>query len=382
MDKFPKSVGKSRKPVMGGRESVKVATIQQPSVYLDREGCVRRACELIHEAGAAGAELVAFPEAWLAGYPYWSEGWASKTERWVEGRVRFRDAAVTVPSEDTEAIGRAAREANVVVVIGCNELDSRPEADTIYNSLLFFNRDGSLVGSHRKLLPTAGENSFWGRGDETDLQVVVETDIGRIGGLICGEHTMTLARALAISQGEDFHVAAFPGAYGLKGERLHEFEPDGTFIGQSLSRAHAIESGAFVLLTCNFMEEEDIPEGFPWKGQDNMNIAWARGGSTVIGPMGVPLAGPSLEPGIVYAECHAWMRKAHNAILDTWGHYSRPDLLRLMIKTDAGWQRTGTSRFSELPRDGLLRAAERHDIDGDVVIEVAGGMDDDNAAFG
>lgn len=373
-------VNKSRKPVMGGREAVKVAIVQQPSVYLDREGCVRRADELIHEAAANGAELVAFPEVWLAGYPYWSEGWEVETERWVQGRLRFRDAAVTVPSEDTEAIGLAARNANVVVVLGCNELDSRPEADAIYNSLLFFDRDGSLLGSHRKLVPTAVERQFWGRGDEADLQMVFETDIGRIGGLCCGEHTMTLARALAMSQGEDFHIAAFPGAFSLKGKRLQEFDTDGTFIGQSLSRAHAIESGAFVLLTCGYTEEADIPEDFVWKGQDNMNISWARGGSTVIGPLGVPLAGPSPEAGIVYAECHAWMIKAHNAILDTCGHYARPDLLRLMVRAEAGWQRTGTPRFSELPRDGLLRAAERHDVDGEVVVEVAAGMDERSAA--
>ncbi len=380
-------VNKSRKPVMGGREVVKVATVQLPSVYLDREACVRRACALIREAGANGAELVAFPEVWLAGYPYWSEGWEAETERWVQGRVRFRDAAVTVPSEDTEAIGRAARDANVVVVLGCNELDARPEADTLYNSLLFFNRDGALLGCHRKLVPTAVERQFWGRGDETDLQVVFETDIGRIGGLCCGEHTMTLLRALAISQGEDFHIAAFPGAFSMTGKRLQEFDTDGTFMGQSLSRAHAIESGAFVLLTCGYTEEDDIPEGFSWKGRANMNVSWARGGSTVIGPMGVPLAGPSLEPGIIYAECHAWMRKAHNAILDSCGHYARPDLL-LMMKTEAGWQRTGTSRFSELPRysdlprDGLRRAAERHDVDGDVVAELAAALDEGNAAAG
>ncbi len=273
MSRNTKTVNKSRKPIMGGRESVKVATIQQPSIYLDREGCVRRACELIREAGAAGAELVAFPEVWLAGYPYWSEGWEADSQRWVQGRVRFRDAAITVPSEDTETIGRAAREANAVVVLGCNELDSRPESDTIYNSLLFIDRDGSLLGSHRKLVPTAVERSFWGNGDMADLQMVFETDIGRVGGLCCGEHTMTLARAVAISQGEDFHIAAFPGAFSMKGKKmLHEFDTNGTFIGQALARAHAIESGAFVLLTCGHTEENDIPDDFPWKGKSNMNI--------------------------------------------------------------------------------------------------------------
>lgn len=377
------SVSKSLKPVMGGREKVKVAIVQQPSIYLDREPCVQLACDLIREAGANGAELVAFPEVWLAGYPYWSEGWEADISCWIQGRVRFRDAAITVPSEDTEAIGRAAREANVVVVMGCNELDARPESDTIYNTLLFFNKDGSLLGTHRKLMPTGIERSFWGNGDQNDLQMVFETDIGRVGGLCCGEHTMTLARALAVSQGADFHIAAFPGAFSMKGKKmLHEFDTDGTFIGQSLARAHAIESGAFVLLTCGYTMEDDIPNDFSWKGQSNMNLTWARGGSTILTPLGAPISGPSLEPGIVYAECHAWMRKAHHAVLDTCGHYSRPDLFRLMVNTPKGWQQAGTPRFSDLPRDGLLRAAERHDVDGEAVLNMTASMDEHRVAEG
>lgn len=181
------------KPVLGGRESVKVAIAQVPPAYMDRERSVERACETIREAGRGGAELIVFPEVWLAGYPYWTEGWDSHLPEWIEGRVRFRDAALVIPSEDTERLGQAAREVNAYVVMGCDEIDPRPEVQTIYNTLLFIGRDGTVMGRHRKLMPTFTERMFWGMGDASDL-VVFDTDIGRIGGLICGEHLMTRAR--------------------------------------------------------------------------------------------------------------------------------------------------------------------------------------------
>ena len=112
-----------RNTVLGGRESVKVAIAQVSPVYLDRERSLERACDTIREAAAEGAELIVFPEVWLAGYPYWTEGWDSQLPTWVEGRIRFRDAAVVAPSEDTERLGEAARDAGAYVVIGCNELD-------------------------------------------------------------------------------------------------------------------------------------------------------------------------------------------------------------------------------------------------------------------
>ena len=197
------------KSVLGGNESVRVCIAQVSPAYMDREESTRRACQVIAEAGANGARLVVFPEVWLSGYPYWTEGWDSPLGQWAGGRIRFFDEAVMVPSATTEAIGQAARQANVYVVMGCNEIDPRPAVNTIYNSLLFFDRDGSLMGRHRKLMPTFTERLFWGQGDASDL-AVYETDIGRIGGLICGENLMTPLRAAMMSMGEDFHIAVFP----------------------------------------------------------------------------------------------------------------------------------------------------------------------------
>ena len=155
-----------------------------------------------------------FPEVWVSGYPFWSEGWDSQIPAWIDARMRFREAALVIPSDDTDRLSQAAREANIYVALGCNELDPRPEVETIYNTLLFIGRDGKLLRRHRKLHPTFVERLFWGQGDGSDI-FVLDPDIGRIGGLICGENLMTLARAAMIAQGEHIHIAVFPGAFAL-----------------------------------------------------------------------------------------------------------------------------------------------------------------------
>jgi predicted amidohydrolase len=368
------SVQKSPKKIMGGRESVKAAIVQISQPYMDREKCIDRACEAIKEAGANGAELVVFPENWLAGYPYWTDGWNTDRIKFVAGRVRWFDAAIVAPSEDTERLGEAARAANAYVVMGCNEMDPRPEAEAIYSSLLYFGRDGSLIGRHRKLMPTAQEKTFWALGDASDL-AVVDTDIGRIGGLICGEHTMTLVRAAMIAQREDFHVSVWHGSFNLtKGPTLVENDTEGHFFGLPLSRAHAVESGAFTLMACTWFDPADIPEDFPHDLKET-NLHHSNGGSAVINPMGIPFAGPVHdEPTILYAECHAWMRKVRAAILDTFGHYSRPDILQLLVRDEIGWRRAGSNgKLTSEMRDALQRSAERYDVDEEKVLQMASG---------
>lgn len=368
-------MAKSLKPVLGGRDKVKVAIAQISPVFLDREASIARAVAAIGEAAAGGAELVVFPEVWLAGYPYWSEGWDSSLPGWVGGRVAFRDAAVLVPSDDTDRIGAAARRHGVHVVMGCNEIDSRRESDTIYNCLLFFGRDGALLGKHRKLMPTFSERQFWGMGDGHDIRVF-ETDIGRIGGLICGEHAMTLARAAMIAEGEEIHIAVFPGAFALHtGPRLEELDTQGCFWGHNQVRAHAFEAGAFVLSACGLQAPEDIADDFPHKA--TMNIGYAQGGSSIIAPLGIPLVPPAFGTQILYAELEAWMIKAVRSIVDTVGHYGRPDVFKLLIRQDE-WREAGSrgTRVSAALADQLKRAAETHDVDERKVLGVVARMAD------
>ena len=317
-----------KQKVLGGREAVKVAVVQTPPVYLDRERSIERACQKIAEAATQGAELIVFTEAWLAGYPYWGEGWGSKLHDWIPVRVRFFDQALLIPSEDTERLCQAAAQANAHLVIGCNEMDSRRGVNTIYNTLLFIDRSGKVLGRHRKTMPTFVERAVWGCGDGSDL-VTYETDIGRIGGLICGEHLMTLIRARMIEQGEDFHVAVFPGAFSLHcGPKLEEPDLEGQFFwGHSLARAHALEAGAFVLSACGYMRTEDFPADFPMR--ETVNADYAQGGSQIVAPLGIPLVPPTFGDTILYAECRADMIKVWKAIIDTVGHYARPDIVRL-----------------------------------------------------
>ena len=361
-----------KQPILGGRSQVKVAIAQISSKFFDREGCVARATEAIREAAANGAELIVFPEVWLAGYPYWTEGWDSNVGKWVEGRVRFHDAAVTIPGEETEELARAARDANAYVVMGCNELDSRPGSQTIYNTLVFIGRDGTLMGRHRKLVPTFTERMFWGLGDARDL-VVFETDIGRIGGLICGEHAMTTVRAAMAAQGEHIHIGVFPGSFAIHtGPQLEEPDREGAFWGHFCGRAHAFEAGTFVLSACGYIDEKDIPDDFPYKGR--MNTAYAHGGSSIISPLGVPIVPPQYGSQIIYAELQADLIKAIKALLDSVGHYARPDVLRLLVRRERGWEdadRIATPPSIEIHQDALRRAADRYDVDDSLVATLA-----------
>ncbi|HVW68081.1 MAG TPA: carbon-nitrogen hydrolase family protein [Steroidobacteraceae bacterium] len=360
------------KTVLGGKKSRRVCLAQISPAFMDREASVARAVSAIGEAAKGGAELIVFPEAWLAGYPYWTEGWDSRLAQWIDGRVRFFDQAVIVPSAATAAIAKAARDAEIVVIMGCNEADPRPGVNTIYNSLLFFDQSGRLLGRHRKLMPTFSERLFWGAGDGSDLSVY-ETSIGRIGALICGEHLMTSVRAAMIAMGEDFHVAVFPGAFGLHtGPRLEEWNGNGDFWGHFVCRAHAFESGSFVLSASAIVNPHDVPDDFPYK--EKMNIDYAKGGSQIISPLGVPLVGPVEGEQLIFADCEAWMIKAVKAIIDTAGHYGRADVVRVLLSRHGGWVPAGAEyRSGPIPTlsgSELARSSDQWEIEQHVVAEV------------
>ena len=350
--------------VLGGHSSVKVAVVQTAPVYLNREKSIDRACQKIQEAGKNGAALIAFTETWLAGYPYWGEGWGSQLKEWIAVRVQFYNEALLIPSEDTRRLCDAAAKAGAYVVIGCNEMDPRPGVHTIYNTLLFIDRAGKILGRHRKTVPTFVERAIWGQGDGEDL-VSYETDIGRIGGLICGEHLMPLIRARMIEEAEDFHIAVFPGAFSLHGgPKLEEPDLGGqSFWGHTSTRAHALEAGCFVVSACGYMQAGDLPAGFPLK--ETVNLDYAHGGSQIVAPLGIPLVGPTSGDTILYAECNADMIKVWKAVIDTVGHYSRPDIVRLDFrKTPQRNVSEMAERILDKQSDDEFEAiAERHGVD-------------------
>ena len=345
--------------VLNGHEAVKVAIVQTAPVFLDRERTIDKACVKIAEAAREGAQIIVFSEAWIAGYPYWGEGWESRVGDWMDVRSRFYDSTLLIGSEDTERLCAAAARANAVVVIGCNEMDGQPAVHTIYNSLLFIDNHGRVLGRHRKMMPTFVERAVWGCGDGTDL-LPFETDYGRVGGLICGENLMTLARAHLIAQGEDFHVAVFPGAFALHtGPKLEEFDATGdSFWGYSSCRAHAFEAGAFVLGSCGYITQDDFPHDFALR--DSLNIDYAQGGSAVYAPIGIPLTPATPGDTIVYAVCPAKFIKIAKAVIDTVGHYARPDVFTLSVRPQT--RQKAQRAVESLGAGELSRIADRNEV--------------------
>jgi amidase/nitrilase len=362
------------KNILGGREKVKVAVVQASPVFMDKGKTIEKACHLIKEAGRNGAELIAFSEAFVPTYPaYYTVGYETNPHEWTDYMVALQDNSVVIPGEDTEILGQAAREANSYVVIGCNELDSRTGSRTVYNSLLFIGKDGNVMGKHRKLMPTYTERLYWGQGDASDIRVF-DTDIGRIGGLICWENHMTLVRAAMIHRGEEFHIAVWPGNWKRGETKLLDADtsPGGALCNlQSLIRVHAFEAGAFVLSACGFLTSEDFPRKWHYiRDGNHINYDWASGGSAIVNPGGRFLVEPNFEKdAILYAECYANQIKAVKAVFDSLGHYSRWDVAHLSVRQES-WvpevpMKDGSDTVYELPDSELRKISEEFEIDRD-----------------
>jgi amidase/nitrilase len=357
--------------VLGGREKVKVAVIQASPVFMDKEKTIEKACRLIKEAGSNGAELVTFSESYIPGYPaYYTAGYETPPHEWTDFMIGLQDNSLHIPGEDTDILGEAAKEAGTYVVIGCNEIDDRPGSRTVYNTLLFLDRNGEVMGKHRKLMPTYTERIYWGQGDASDIKVF-DTEIGRIGGLICWENHMTLVRAAMIHRGEEFHIAVWPGNWKRGEDKLLTADTSEGGIScniQALIKVHAFEAGAFVLSGCGYLDSDDFPE--KWHGirdGDHMNYDWAKGGSSIVNPAGRYLADPNFEKdAILYADCHANQIKAVKAVFDSLGHYSRWDVAQLAVRTE-GLEPEFELRDSEIPQleiadSELKRISEQHEI--------------------
>jgi nitrilase len=300
------------------REPLTVACVQVEPAILDRAGTIDRLTERTAEAAAAGATLVVFPETFVPAYP--SSVWAKALAGWGEPGAKEAFAllhreSLEVPSAEADRIGAAAREHGVWLVVGVNELDpARP--GTLYNSLLYYSPDGELALHHRKLVPTNHERLVWGQGDGRGLRAL-ETPIGRIGGLICWENYMPLARFSLYESGVEIYVASTAD--------------DGDAWQATLVHL-ARESRAFVIAPCHFQRASSYPDDFPLAALLEGHDLLGRGGSAILGPDGGYLAGPLYgEEGILYAELDPTRLAEERQRFDPAGHYHRPDLLRLTV---------------------------------------------------
>lgn len=304
-------------------EKIKVAVIQASPVFMDLEASLVKAVALVGQAANTGAMLVALGETWLPGYPAWLDHcpgaalWNHEPTKQVFARLRQN--SVVVPGPETERLGQAAREHKLALVIGVNErVTQGPGNGTLYNTLLTFGPDGKLLNHHRKLVPTYTERLVWGQGDGAGLGAA-ETPLGRVGGLVCWEHWMPLARQALHTSGEHIHVAVWP--------TVHEMH-------QIASRHYAFEARCFVLAAGLIMRVRDLPPelDMPAELANSDDDLLLRGGSAVIGPDGRYIAGPIYdEETVLTAEIDLSEIDREKMTLDVSGHYGRPDVFGLTL---------------------------------------------------
>jgi nitrilase len=290
------------------------AAVQLSPVLGSRAGTTDKVCRAIAEAGARGARIVVFPETVVPYYPYFS--FIRPPVSSGKEHLQLYEEAVVVPGPTTRAVADAARAASCVVVLGVNERDH----GTLYNTQLIFDADGSLVLKRRKITPTFHERMIWGQGDGSGLHAV-QTAVGRVGALACWEHYNPLARYALMADHEEIHVAMFPGSMV------------GKIFGEQIAvtiRHHALESGCFVLNATGWLDEAQVKQ---IAGTSGLESALREGCyTTIVAPDGSLLCDPITEgEGIAYAELDFALITKRKRMMDSVGHYSRPELLSLNI---------------------------------------------------
>jgi nitrilase len=299
---------------------VKAAVVQAAPALFEREASIEKAFSLVLEAAAQGAQLILFPEAFIPAYPRGLSFGTVVGSRTAEGRLtwqRYWANAVEVPGPATQALGAAARQAGAYLAVGVIERDSQFSRGTLYCTLLYFGPDGSLLGKHRKLKPTAAERLIWGEGDGSTL-TVLETPLGRIGGLICWENYMPLARTAMYSKGVEIYLA--PTA-------------DARDAWQATLRHIACEGRCFVLGCNQYVTKEMYPPDLVGiEDLEDQPEVLCRGGSAIVSPLGNVLAGPLFDQeGILYADLDLAEVAQAKYDFDVVGHYARPDVFRLLV---------------------------------------------------
>ncbi len=307
----------------GTHESVPVAVVQPRAFPFDPDGAVAEVGRLTRQAAEGGARLVLFPEAFVGGYPWglrFGTSVGARTEAGKDLFLRYWQAAIPLPGPESEALGAIARENDVFLAVGV--IERLPgQGSTLYCTLCTFGPDGRLLAIHRKLKPTAAERLIWGEGDGSTLPVV-ETELGRVGGLICWENYMPLARMALYGKGVEIYLA--PTA-------------DARDRWQATLRHIAVEGRCFVLGCNQYVTRDRYPNDLPVGEElDDWPAEMCRGGSVIYGPDGRCLAGPLHgEPGILHTDLELSEIARQKFEFDAVGHYARPDVFRLEVDEEA-----------------------------------------------
>lgn len=301
--------------------SFTVAAAQAAPYFLDREKTVEKACSLIAQAGKKKAKLIVFPEAFISGYPDWV--WVVPNGNSVlldKLYTELVNNAISIPDGSTQQLCQAAKEAGIFVAIGVHEKNTETSGASLYNTILYINDQGEILGKHRKLIPTGGERLIWGQGDGSTLPAF-DTSIGKLGGLLCWENFMPLARQSMYVQGVQIHVAP-------------TWDSSENWL---LSMRHiAREGGMYVIGVCSAVKKDDIPDKYEFKKLYSGNRQWINpGNSCIINPRGEFVAGPLPEKEeILYAEIDLKQIPAAKRMFDVTGHYARPDVFKYFISAD------------------------------------------------
>ena len=296
-----------------------IAAVQATPVFLDRKATVKKACALIAEAAKAGARLIVFPEAFIPTYPDWV--WAlppSQLGLHNELYAELLANSVAVPSEATAKLCQAARKAKAVVAIGINERNVEASGTSLYNTLLYVDSGGEIMGKHRKLVPTNAERLVWAPGDGSTLQAF-DTPLGKLGGLICWENYMPLARYAMYAWGTEIYLAP-------------TWDRGQTW---TATLQHIAKEGrAYVVGCCIALRKDDIPDKYAFKSRFYENAGeWINvGDSAIVAPGGDFIAGPvRMKEEILYAEVDPARLAGSRYVFDAAGHYSRPDVFELTV---------------------------------------------------
>ena len=287
--------------------------MQAAPVFLNRDATVEKVGRLSKEASGNGAQLVAFPEAFVPTYP----DWVWRTTPWADGEwyARWVDQCVDVPGATTEALAQIASDSQLYLAIPVNERDG----GTVYNTILYFGPDGAFIGKHRKLVATGGERLAWGMGDGSTL-TTFDTPFGRVGGLICWENYMPLARVALYEKQVDILLAP---------------TWDNSEVWPLSMRHIAKEGRCYVAGITSCLRGSDVPEGIP--GRDEIYGGaddWmSRGNSIIVDPYGAVLAGPiSGQEAILYADVDVATVRQSRHQFDVVVHYARPDVFRFEVR--------------------------------------------------
>ncbi|MDZ5454719.1 Nit6803 family nitrilase [Labrys sp. ZIDIC5] len=334
---------------MSAKTSIRAAAVQIAPDLASREGTIAKVLAAIAEAAGKGAELVVFPETFVPWYPYFS--FVLPPVLTGKEHLRLYEHAVSVPSPATEAVAASARQHGVVVVLGINERDH----GSLYNAQLVFDADGTLRLKRRKITPTFHERMIWGQGDGSGL-AVVDTAAGRIGALACWEHYNPLARYALMAQHEEIHIAQFPGS--LVGPIFAE-QIEVTI------RHHALESGCFVVNATGWLTQAQIASITPEEGLQRGLTGGCM--TAIVSPEGRHVVPPLTEgEGILLADLDMSLILKRKRMMDSVGHYARPELLHLALDGRAASPLEFTAPLAEQPdprslSDGAHTASDAAD---------------------